>query len=309
MMWIREPQRVSEGIEYLGTTDMCIYLLKGREYMFIEGGMSYVVPTLLRQLDERAIDQSKITKFLILHSHFDHCGIVPFFKKRLPQMEVLASARTKEVYGKEKAIHFIRERNRAMIDYYGMEREAAELNLDFETIAVDRVVKEGERVDLGDGVIAECIEVPGHSSCSIAAYVGKMKALFASDAAGIPNERGAIYPMGNENFIQFRQSLAKLNQYDVEILCAARNGVFLEKDGREFISRTMRAAEQLRQEVIDRFAETGSRERVTTELCDRIYAEVKPVDIPKGIFLQVIKSIVENIVDDDTLQQGGEKII
>lgn len=300
-MWIREPQKVSEEIEYLGTTDMCIYLLKGREYMFIEGGMSYVVPILLRQLGERGIDQSKITKFLILHSHFDHCGIVPFFKRRLPQIEVLASTRTKEVFGKEKVIQFIRERNWAMIEYYGIQREAAELNLDFDAIPVDRVVREGDSIDLGNGVTIEFIEVPGHSSCSIAAYIGKIKALFASDAAGVPNEKGIIYPIGNENFIQFQQSLAKLSEYHVEILCAARNGVFLGEEGREFISRTMRAADQLRQEVIRRFGEIGDRERVITELCDRIYAEVKTVDIPKGIFLGVIKSIVDNIVNTNTL--------
>ena len=298
-MWIREPQKVSEEIEYLGTTDMCIYLLKGREYMFIEGGMSYVVPILLRQLEERGIDQSKITKFLILHSHFDHCGVVPFFKRKLPQIEVLASTRTKEIFGKEKAIHFIRERNRAMIEYYGIQREAAELNLDFDAIPVDRVVREGDSIDLGNGVTIEFIEVPGHSSCSIAAYVGKIKALFASDAAGVPNEKGTIYPIGNENFIQFQQSLAKLSEYHVEILCAARNGVFLGEEGREFISKTMRAADQLRQEVIRRFREMGDRERVATEICDRIYAEVKTVDIPKGIFLGVIKSIVDNIVNAD----------
>jgi glyoxylase-like metal-dependent hydrolase (beta-lactamase superfamily II) len=299
MMWIREPQKVSEEIEYLGTTDMCIYLLKGREYMFIEGGMSYVVPILLRQLEERGIDQSKITKFLILHSHFDHCGVVPFFKRRFPQIEVLASARTKEIFGKEKAIHFIRERNRAMIEYYGIQREATELNLDFDAIPVDRAVREGDSIDLGNGFPIEFIEVPGHSSCSIAAYVGKIKALFASDAAGVPNEKGIIYPIGNENFIQFQQSLAKLSEYHVEILCAARNGIFLGEEGREFISKTMQAADQLRQEVIRRFREMGDRERVTTEICDRIYAEVKPVDIPKGIFLGVIKSIVDNIVNAD----------
>ena len=211
-MWIKEPQKVSEEIEYLGTTDMCIYLLKGNEYMFVEGEMRYVVPTLLQQLGERGIDQSKIAKFLILHSHFDHCGIVPFFKRRLPRMS----------------------------------RE-------------------------------------------------------------YPMKGGpfTIYPIGNENFMQFQQSLAKLSQYDVEILCAARNGVFLEKDGREFISKTIRAAEQLKQEVIKRFAETRNRERITTELCDRIYAEVKTVDIPKGIFLRVIKSIVDNIVDTDIAREGG----
>jgi hypothetical protein len=39
MMWIREPQKVSEEIEYLGTADMCVYLLKGREYMEIFRGV------------------------------------------------------------------------------------------------------------------------------------------------------------------------------------------------------------------------------------------------------------------------------
>ena len=218
---------------------------------------------------------------------------------------MLASARTKEVYGKERAIQFIRERNRAMIEYYGMQREAAEINLDFDTIPVDRIIKEGDNIDLGNGLTIEFAEVPGHSSCSIAAYVGKIKALFASDAAGVPNEKGTIYPIGNENFVQFQQSLAKLNEYDVEILCAARNGVFLGEDGRGFISKAMRAADQLRQEVIKRFEEIGDRERVTTEICDRIYAEVKTVDIPKGVFLRVIKSIVDNIVDTDIPEKGA----
>jgi hypothetical protein len=56
-MWIKEPQKVTEEIEYLGTADMCIYLLKGNEYMFIEGGMSYVVPTLLQQLDSAFLQE------------------------------------------------------------------------------------------------------------------------------------------------------------------------------------------------------------------------------------------------------------
>lgn len=41
----------------------------------------------------------------------------------------------------------------------------------------------------------------------------------------------------------------------------------------------------------------------------RIYAEIKTVDIPRGIFLRVIKSIVDNIVGDNIAQQGGKKII
>lgn len=42
---------------------------------------------------------------------------------------------------------------------------------------------------------------------------------------------------------------------------------------------------------------------------NRIYAEIKAVDIPRGIFLRVIKSIVDNIVGGNSAQQGGKKII
>ncbi len=41
----------------------------------------------------------------------------------------------------------------------------------------------------------------------------------------------------------------------------------------------------------------------------RIYAEIKTVDIPRGIFLRVIKSIVDNIVGGNIARQGGKKII
>jgi len=41
----------------------------------------------------------------------------------------------------------------------------------------------------------------------------------------------------------------------------------------------------------------------------RIYAEIKTLDIPRGIFLRVIKSIVDNNVGGNIAQHGGKKII
>lgn len=41
----------------------------------------------------------------------------------------------------------------------------------------------------------------------------------------------------------------------------------------------------------------------------RIYAEIKTVDIPRGIFLRAIRPIVDNNVGDNSAQHGGKKII
>jgi len=297
-MRIRVPQRIHERIEYLGKPEMCVYLLKGNESMIIEGGMSYIVPTMLKQFQERNIDPSKISRLLILHSHFDHCGIVPFFKRMLPQLKVVGSKRSQELFHKEKVVQFIRDRNREMIKFLRMDQEAAKLGLDFEQIAVEEVVREGDVIDLGEGVEVRIIEMPGHSSCSIAAYVESLKALFPSDSGGIPGEGEEIFPSGNEDFILYQKSLEKLLPLKVEILGAARNGALVGKEAGEFIPRSIEAAERMRQEVIQQFQGLENIEEKLIQVARERYEILKVKDIPWQIYLALMRGVVKTILQD-----------
>jgi len=290
------PQTVHPRIEYLGRQEMNVYLLKGREYLIVEGGMSYIVPDMLRQFQERGIDMNRITRLLILHSHFDHCGIGPFFKRRLPSLRIIGSRRSQELYRKEKVIQFIRERNREMIQLLKMEKEDAELNLDFDRIAVDEVVGEGDAIDLGEGVEVRIIEMPGHSSCSIAAYVPSLRALFPSDAGGIPGEGEEIFPSGNEDFILYQKSLEKLRPLEVEVVCLARNGAFLGQDARNYISRSIEEAEKMRQEIIRRFQGAEDLEGEIALLARERYEGLKTRDIPWDVYLGLMRGVVRKIL-------------
>jgi 2-aminobenzoylacetyl-CoA thioesterase len=290
------PQTIHPRIEYLGRQEMIVYLLKGKEYMIIEGGMSYIVPDLLRQFRERNIDISRITRLLVLHSHFDHCGIAPFFKRKIPGLRIMGSRRSQELYGKEKVINFIRDRNREMIQGLKMEKEADELGLDFDRMAVDAAVGEGDSIDLGEGVQVRIIEMPGHSSCSIAAYVPSLKALFPSDAGGIPGEGGEIFASGNEDFILYQKSLEKLRPLDVEIVCLARNGAFTGSDARAYITRTIQATEEMRLETLRQFQGVEDFEERLTRLARERYETIKTRDIPWDIYLALMRGVVRNIL-------------
>jgi glyoxylase-like metal-dependent hydrolase (beta-lactamase superfamily II) len=97
-MRVRKPGRVREGVWFLGREESGVYLLEGKDgSMMMSGGMSYIVPDLLQQFKDFGIDESRIKKILILHSHFDHVGIIPFFKRRHPGIEVCASERAWEI--------------------------------------------------------------------------------------------------------------------------------------------------------------------------------------------------------------------
>ena len=297
-MRVLTPQRIHPQIEFLGAPEMCVYLLKGKEYMIVEGGMSYIVPLILRQFREREIDPSRITRILILHSHFDHCGIVPFFKRMIPELKVVGSKRSQELYRKEKVVQFIRTRNREMIEALKMEKEAAELNLDFDQIAVDEVVGEGDGIDLGEGLRVGIMEMPGHSSCSVAAYIECLKALFPSDAGGIPGEGEEIFSSGNEDFILYQKSLEKLRSLEVEILGAARNGVFIGKEAREFIPRSIEAAEKMRQEVVQQFRNVESPEEKIIQIAKERREILKSKDVPWEVYLPLMRGVIKNILQD-----------
>ncbi len=290
------PHTIHPRVEYLGRQEMNVYLLKGKEYMFIEGGMSYIIPDLLRQFQERRIDISRITRLLVLHSHFDHCGIAPFFQRKIPGLRIIGSRRSQELYGKEKVINFIRDRNREMIQRLNMEKEADELGLYFDRMAIDEAVGEGDSIDLGEGVEVRIIEMPGHSSCSIAAYVPSLKALFPSDAGGIPGEGEEIFASGNEDFILYQKSLEKLRPLEVEVVCLARNGAFTGPEARAYLARSIKAAEEMRLETLRQFQGVEDFEERLTRLARERYETIKTRDIPWDIYLALMRGVVKNIL-------------
>jgi glyoxylase-like metal-dependent hydrolase (beta-lactamase superfamily II) len=295
-MWIKEPGVINEQLEYYGEFDLCTYLLKGEEYMFIEGAMSYIVPSVLEQLDERGVDTERITRFLILHSHYDHCGVVPPLKKKFPHMKVVASPRSKEIYAKEKAIKFIRDMNRRELEKHGMTEDYEQLPLAFDDMKIDETVSEGDVIDLGKGVTVEIMAMPGHSSCSLAAYAPSIKALFGTDAAGIPDSNGVIFPAGNEDYLQFQRSLSRLSGYPLEFVCPPNHGVFTGQEARDYIKKAMDATEEFRLKMLSTYQAQGDIEKATEMVTDDYFRQSGEGVVPREIMQALIRSMVKNVV-------------
>ena len=79
-MRFRQAGKITDHLWYLGLEEAGVYALEGGDgFILINGGLSYILPNVLEQMKTFGIDAKKIKKFLILHSHFDHVGIVPFF--------------------------------------------------------------------------------------------------------------------------------------------------------------------------------------------------------------------------------------
>jgi glyoxylase-like metal-dependent hydrolase (beta-lactamase superfamily II) len=292
-MRITEAGWITDRILMLGREESNVYLLKGDEYSIVGGGMISIVPDILEQLTRFGIEEAKVTRLLVLHTHFDHCGIVPFFSKRWPQLRVVGSGRGRELLANPKVVESISFLSQSLIAERSMEEKAKELGLTFDRAEVHETVSGGEMVNWG-GVELEIIDAPGHSSDSIAAYMPAEKALFASDAGGIPFGDD-VFAAGNSNFTKFQQTLERFNAYDVEIHLAEHYGAFTGEDARNYMPRSIAAAKETRRLLEESYSRTQDVEKSTQELTDLIMKRAPDYFLPRQVMAMVIGQMMKYI--------------
>jgi len=271
-MWFGEPGKINDRVDFLGTREICVHLVRGKDAMIVGGGMSYIAPALERQLSAMGVEAGDVRYLIITHSHFDHCGAVPYLKRRFPDSEILASAYAAEVLCKPNVIEVVASANREKIDELGLRKEYADLGLEFAGVAVDRVVAEGEVLDLGDGVEAQFIEAPGHSRCSLALYVPALQAMFPSDAAPcpLPDGRGLAIPSPQYDFAMYLQSLKTLSEYDVQICAFEHHGVLAGDQAGTALQRGLERTVRFRDYVVRQYQESGNIEEVAQKLASEV---------------------------------------
>ncbi len=293
-MRIRKPGKVRDGIWCLGREESGVYLIEGKDSsMLVNGGMSYIVPDILRQLEEFGIDENRIGKFLILHSHFDHVGIVPFFKRRLPSMEVYASQRAWEILQMDKAIPTINEFGRDVAQRMGRGNVYSDYDLEWRKDVSGRTVRDGDRIDLG-GVEVSILEIPGHSSCCIAAYAPRLKALFPTDGAGIPFGQ-TIISSGNSNYTQYQQSLERLRNLEADYVCADHYGYITGAEAREYILQSIESAKENRVRMEEIYRSTQDIDAAAQKLTSSFYEENPGYFLSPQIFLDVHRQMVRHL--------------
>jgi len=294
----QNPDKVCDGLWYLGRPESGVYLLEGRNgSIIISGGMSYLVPTLLHQFDEFGLDERRINGIIILHAHFDHIGIVPFFRRRNPGLKIYASARAWQILSESKNIDTINQFSRQTTERMKIDAPYAADQLDWPVGLSGDTISEGDVIDLGNREI-QIFETPGHSSCSIAAYVPQIKALFPSDGGGIPY-KGTIIASANSNFTLYLESLKKMEMLQVDYLCADHFGYVFGNEAKSYISSSIDLATKERARLEDIYRRSLDIEVAAREMASS-FINANPdyfltLEIYEGVCRQMMRHIAKTM--------------
>jgi 2-aminobenzoylacetyl-CoA thioesterase len=302
-MWIKEPGEVNDRLIFLGTLKNSIYLVKGDRHMLVGGGAQWIVPELEKQIRDFQIDMDRVQYLLIGHSHYDHCGAVPYLQKRYPHIDILASEGVVKLFNMEKAMQNMRTFSCQVMENLDLPMTYEGISLEFDGVTVAKGLKDGDHIDLGNGVLFELYETPGHSRCSMTAYAPDQKWLFPSDSLCIPiDDDDEFAPTASESFITYLESLKKLENLDVRLSAWEHYGIMTDVHAKDIIRRGIRFTLDFRQRILSRLKETGDSEKVahwaTKDWLDRTGFDFLSYDIMLYISRGVIKNAVEEQIDE-----------
>ena len=145
-----EPTKIVGPIHFVGTRGLGVFLITTAEgHILLNTGMPPSGPMIERSIEKLGFRPRDIKILLTGHAHIDHCGATAYLKKITGAQVAMIDAEVPLIESGGKTDF-----------HYGTYPEFA-----FEPVKVDRVLRDGETVKLGDVAITALL-TPGHTKGS-----------------------------------------------------------------------------------------------------------------------------------------------
>ncbi len=261
------PKAVTPRFFQLGTPFFPVYLSLGEEAMLIEGGTGATSDIIVRQIRALDIDPDRIRYIALTHSHADHVGAIPRLKALWPHLEVVAGKKAPKFLANEKIIKQFAWMDGAIADIMAQKGEIprAPEALCRYAFPVDKLVDEGDRIDLGKGVAWTVYTAPGHSPCHIAWREEKDEIIAVGDTLGFYSpEEDTFWPNYFVSLVQYCKSIRKLGNIPAKWVALSHNGV---KNGnvRDFFQKALSVTEAYHLEMLVRMSNGDTPEEIAQE--------------------------------------------
>ncbi len=294
---MHDPVRLTPHLYKLGTTQFPVYLSVGEIGMLIEGGTGATTQMIVEQIKSLGFPAEKIKYIALTHTHADHIGSIPRLKNMWPWIKVIGSIKGAEILknnGILKEFLWI-DKNIAELMKKRNEIEKVPEPLQEYDFAVDIIVKEGDRIELGDGVIWHVYETPGHSPCHLAYYEEKEGSLIIGDATGfyVP-EKDVFWPNYFDSLDKYLASIRKLSELKAKIGALSHNWV-VKEDLEGYFKKAIEATLAYHEEIIRRIKRGEDKESIAIEKANWVNSltDIQPYKVMLNLSRLLIRRSLE----------------
>jgi len=251
---VKIPFKIPVAPERLVDRDVYAFLVFSERITLIDSGVSGAQAIIFDYIRQQGRNPEEVSMLILSHSHPDHLGAAKAIRDAT---DCLVAAHPGEMYWIEDTDRQFSER-----PVPGFQALVGG------PVHVDRLLANGNILDLGEGIRCKVIHTPGHSKGSISLFFENEKALFTGDAVPLPGDL-PIY----ENMAECVASMKRLMKYEnIEVMLSSWEPPV---QGRENIARRMDAGMAWLRRIHETVLKAGKDDgKDLTALCRQVVVEL-----------------------------------
>ena len=244
--------------DHEGKTATRVFFVRGGEKTaLIDSGLYGGLPSLKRAFEELGVERQDLDFLLLTHEHMDHVGNNGWLKEETG-CEILGhSARADRVadnmLNAKSIVHAFPEGenfdlNEEYLDWMGPTEGP-----------IDKFIKDGDVIDLGNGVELEVVEVLGHSMAEVGFFERSTRTLVIADPL-LPTFNPVLYLYEDPNVMRatFDKIERFLKERDVQAVLLAHDEVKSAAETQELVDDCRRRVDKVEESILSHIkAEPG----------------------------------------------------
>lgn len=295
-MILEQTGKICDDLYSIGYLFIPAFLLMSTPPVLFDAGLTIAGPRYLEYLREYLGDPDWLGYIFLTHSHYDHCGAIPFLKRNIPGVKIVASAPAAAILQKDTAVKLMKSLNK---DYEKKFRKfIGSDDVSFNAISVDHTVQDGDEFNLGSDWVIHVLATPGHTRDAVSYYIPKIKALIPGEAAGVLNGNYDVQSEFSSSYHDYMHSLERLAKLDVEILLLPHVHILTGEDAKQYFAKSLNAARALKERIVKHLNDfNGDRDAVVDAIVKEDYDETEAVLQDKRSFLLNLQAKVKAVAE------------
>ncbi len=236
--------------------------------------------------DENAKELKKhinhLDYIILTHSHYDHAGGSPYFKRAFPEAKVVSSEYAAYVFTRPGALKLIRE----MADFAANAFGVSDYEDLTEELKTDIPLKPGDKIDLGD-ISLMAVDSSGHTKCCLSYYSSEAKLLLAAETLGVPLSDTLVNPCCLISYDLTIESIKRAKELDVEAMLLPHGYLLSGKEKcKAYFDLSLKSHEETRKLLKNASAKGLSKDELISILKEKFYTEeTRKIQPEKAFYL------------------------